>query len=522
MIGRLLALFSLLLAMPAAAQPAPAPDRAEIAQAMRRATAFMVDRVADQGGFVWTYLPDMSRRWGEMEAEPGMNWVQAPGTATMGHLFLDAYNATGEEIYYRAAARAADALIAGQDRSGGWNYFIHRRGPRAARRWYETIGRNGWRLEEFQHYSDNATFDDAGTAESTQLLLRLFLVRREPRFQAALDRAIGFILTSQYANGGWPQRYPFDPRFPAYQRDITFNDDVAKENIRVLVMVWQTLRDRRVLDPIRRGMDVFRLTQMPVPQAGWGLQFDSALRPTGARSYEPVALVTHTSAANVAQLMEFYRLTGDRRFLTGIPAALDWLESVRLPASQVRGNRAFPTFVELGSNRPLYVHRRGSNVVNGTYYADHDPAFPIVHYSQARAIDLDRLRRDYRALAALAPQEASRESPLLAAQPVPLPRFFVGRVAAGSDFSSAARLDVGAILRSLNGEGWWPTPLTNTSHRYRGPGSTQPAAGDFRQTYVGDESDTSPFPDPNPVTGISTATYIANMTRLIRALEERR
>ncbi len=509
-----------LVAAPAVAQ-AP-PDRAQILQTMRRATDFMTNRVADQGGYVWTYLPDLSRRWGEMEAEPGMNWVQAPGTATMGHLFLDAFNATGDEAYYRAAARAADALIAGQHRSGGWNYFIHRRGPRAARRWYETIGRNGWRLEEFQHYSDNATFDDAGTAESTQLMLRLTLIRREPRFRAALDRAIGFILASQYANGGWPQRYPYDPRFPAYQRDITFNDDVAKENIRLLVMVWQTLRDPRVLDPIRRGMDAFRLTQMPAPQAAWGLQFDLDLRPTGARSYEPAALVTHTTAANVEQLMDFYRLTGDRRFLTGIPAALDWLESVRLPAGQARGNRAFPTFVELGTNRPLTVHRRGSNVVNGAYYADHDPAQPIAHYSQVRAIDLDRLRRDYRALAAAAPGQASQDSPLLAAQPRPLPRFFIGNVAAGSDFSSAARLDLGDILRTLNAQGWWPTPLTNTSHPYRGPGSTQVAAGDFRQTYVGDASDTSPFPDPDPATGISTATYIANMTRLIRALEAAR
>lgn len=518
MIVRLLALIALLVAAPAAAQP----QRAEIEQAMRRATAFMVERVADRGGYVWFYLPDMSRRWGEMEAERGMIWVQAPGTATMGHLFVDAFNATGDEHYYRAAARAADALIAGQHRSGGWNYFIHSGGPRAARRWYETVGRNGWRLEEFQHYSDNATFDDAGTAESLQLLLRLYLVRREPRFRAALDRGVNFILQSQYANGGWPQRFPYDPRYPAYQRDITFNDDVAKENIRVLTMVWQTLRNARVLDPIRRGMDTFRLTQMPAPQAGWGLQFDLELRPVGARSYEPTALVTHTTAANVEQLMDFYRLTGDRRFLTGIPAALDWLESVRLPAAQVRGGRAFPTFIELGTNRALTVHRRGSNVVNGAYYADHDPASPIVHYSQARAIDLDRLRRDYRALAATTPEEASRESPLRAAQPVPLPLFFIGNVAAGSDFGSAARLDVGTILRTLNAEGWWPAPIAYTSHPYRGPGAATPTAGDFRTTYVGDETDTSPFPDPDPATGISTAAYIANMTRLIRALAEQR
>ena len=37
---------------------------------MRRATTFMVERVATNGGYVWSYLPDMSRRWGEIEADP--------------------------------------------------------------------------------------------------------------------------------------------------------------------------------------------------------------------------------------------------------------------------------------------------------------------------------------------------------------------------------------------------------------------------------------------------------------------
>ncbi|HVQ07668.1 MAG TPA: pectate lyase [Allosphingosinicella sp.] len=514
MILRLLALLALFAASPAAAQ-----NRAEIERTMRRATTYMVERVADHGGYVWTYLPDLSRRWGEMEAEPGMIWVQAPGTATMGHIFLDAFNATGDAYYYDAAARAADALIAGQHRSGGWNYFIHQGGPQAARRWYETVGRNGWRLEEFQHYSDNATFDDAGTAETMQLLLRLYMVRHEARFRPPLDRAIRFVLASQYRNGGWPQRFPYDPHYPAYQRYVTFNDDVAKENIRFLIMAGRALDRPELLAAARRGMQAFLITQQPAPQAGWGLQYDLRLRVAGARTYEPRALVTHTSATNVEQLMDYYRLTGDRRFLARIPEALAWLQSVRLPDNIGPRDRRFPTFVELGTNRPLYVHRRGSNVVNGRYYVDHDPARPIAHYSQFRAIDLDKLRRDHAALAAMPAEEAVRGSALLG--PQPFPRFFIGSLAAGSDFSSAARLDPARIVRALNEAGYWPAPLTMTSHRYAGPGNRRVAPGDYGITQVGDATDTSPYPDPAPATGISTATYIANMARLIRALEAR-
>jgi hypothetical protein len=515
MILRLILMLALLV--PAAAR---AQDRAEIERTMRRATEFMVERVATRGGYVWSYLPDMSRRWGELEARPTMIWVQPPGTATMGHLFLDAYHATGDEYYYRAAASAADALIRGQHRSGGWNYFIDFAGARSARRWYATIGRNAWRMEEFQHYGDNATFDDAGTSEAMQFLLRMYLERREAKYRRPLDRAIGFVLNSQYPIGGWPQRWPHDDRWPAYAGYITFNDDVAAENIRFLLMVYRSLGEARVKDSIVRAMNVFLVTQQGPPQPGWALQYTLDLKPAGARSYEPLALVTHTTAANIRQLMGFYRLTGDSKFLARIPEALDWLETLRLPPDPARRGRDFPTFVEIGTNRPLYVHRRGSNVVNGAYYADYSPEATLGHYSAYRSIDIPALRRELARLQRLDRSQLQRESPLNAPGNQPLARYFMTDVDAGSDLNAASGGTPAEIVRALNAEGWWPTPLRATSNPYVGPGPATPPPGDFRTTHVGDSSDTSPYTTDRPVTGISTATYIANMARLIRALGE--
>ncbi|HEX2560505.1 MAG TPA: pectate lyase, partial [Phenylobacterium sp.] len=134
---------------PAAAQ---APSREAVLAAMRRATAFMTDKVATRGGYVWAYLPDFSRRWGELEAKPSMVWVQPPGTATMGHLYLDAFHATGDARYYAAAEAVAGALIAGQHPSGGWNYLIDFAGEASLKDWYETLGANAWRMEEFHHH----------------------------------------------------------------------------------------------------------------------------------------------------------------------------------------------------------------------------------------------------------------------------------------------------------------------------------------------------------------------------------
>ena len=50
-------------------------------------------------------------------------------------------------------------------------------------------------------------------------------------------------------------------------------------------------------------MDCFLACQQPAPQAGWGLQhLPDTLKPSAARTYEPEALATHTTAANVEAL----------------------------------------------------------------------------------------------------------------------------------------------------------------------------------------------------------------------------
>ena len=83
-----------------------------------------------------------------------------------------------------------------------------------------------------------------------------------------------------------------------------------------------------------------------------------------------------------------------------------------------------------------------------------------------------------------------------------------------------ARLTPEAVVAGLNAEGYWPAPLGSNSHPYRGDGSNTVAPGNFSQTHVGDETDTSPYPDEK-IAGISTVAYIRNMSVLIRGLGAR-
>lgn len=498
--------------------------------ALKRAARFMRERVAYRGGYVWSYASDFSRRWGEMEAFPTMIWIQPPGTATVGHLYLDCFHATRDEFYYQAAMDVAEGLIAAQHPAGGWNYLYDFAGEESTRRWYDTIGKNGWRLEEFHHYYGNATFDDAGTSEASQFLLRLYLERRARSLREPLDRAVRFVLDSQYENGGWPQRYPrVDGGLhgrPDYTHQITFNDDVAGENIKFLLMVYQTLGDERALAAIRKAMDIFIATQQPAPQAGWGLQHDAqTLRPIGARTYEPDALTTHTTATNIGQLLNFYEWTGEERFIARVPEALAWLDSVRLADADVRvAGRHYPTFIEIGTNRARINHRRGSNVVSGAYYWDYNPEKPITHYSQWRNLNVAALRERYERLRTADRAQLAAGSPFNPRPDFRLPRFFTTQNIEVSDMTSnrgsgdierpsAERAQ--ELISSLNAEGYWPTPLAATSQPYIGDGPATPTPGDFSQTLVGDQYDTSPFVTQDPATGISTGTFIQNMSSLL-------
>ncbi len=495
---------------------------------MRRATRFMVEDVAVNGGYVWSYLADKSRRWGEMEAYPTMIWTQAPGTPEMGQIFLDAYHATGDEYYYQAACRAADALIWGQHETGGWNYIIDFAGEASIRRWYETIGANGWRLEEFQHYYGNATFDDHATVESGRLMLRLYLEKRDPKYRASFDKALNFILTSQYPSGGWPQRYPRMGTFvnhgrPDYTGHITLNDEVAEENIDFLLLTLQQLQDDRVRGPIQRAMDCYIALQQPQPTPGWALQYTASdLKPAGARTYEPRGISPHTTESALIKLMDFYQLTGDRKYLARVPEGIDWLLTKEAPPDRHGpGGRNYYRYVEEGTNRFIFVHRRGSNAQNGEYYSDYDDTGE----RGERRLHQHLLRPRYDRLIALTPEQATANSVLFGRGPSLLPRYVITHDIVGSDLNldtsearSASAARAAELVGGLNREGYWPVELRTTSHPYRGPGPATPPPGFVDRGQVGDEWDTSPFTEPSGPIGISTGAYIRNMSMLIAHL----
>jgi PelA/Pel-15E family pectate lyase len=353
----------------AAATAVPNAERAR--QAMRKAGNYWATTVASQGGYVWEYTTDfVTRRRGESGNLPlTTNWVQPPGTPSVGMAFLRAYEATGESGYLDAAVAAAHCLAWGQLASGGWTYSIEFDSTRNRNRYHHLDPRNVPRYNKLRNVT---TFDDNTTQSATRLLMAVDQYVDDPIVDAAIQRALECFLTAQYKDGpwdgAWPQRYPPPKGYGAYP---TFNDDTINDCVRVMLVAAKQYGDPRYMDSVKRCIEFYLRSQLPAPQAAWAQQYDENLKPAWARKFEPPAVTGSESSGNMQLLMDMYIEFGDRRYLDAVGGAIDWYKRSRIGGTEDEG--IWARFYEPGTNKPLYFTRTYKLV-----YTDDD--LPV-HYS---------------------------------------------------------------------------------------------------------------------------------------------
>ena len=387
-----------------------APTKQEALAAMRKASDFMANTVACRGGYLWNYSADLSERWGEAPARPTQIWVQS-ATPNAGELFIEAWKATGDEVYLTYARQAANALIYGQHPLGGWHYVIDFDKP-GLDRWYSDVfSQFKWGMEEYRHYYGNCTYDDETTQGATRFLLHLYMTTLEPAYRGPLLRALDFILMSQYPNGAWPQRYPLRYEFvhdglADYTSYYTLNDNSMRDILNVLIEAWEKLGDERYLKAALRGADFMIAAQGPEDQAGWAEQYGMDMQPAWARTHEPAGYMPRQTEQCIIQLEQFYLMTGDRRYLKPIPAALAWLEKSSFGRSE-NGRYKLARYYEVGTNKPIYQHKtdKVNELGYGLYTYDSDPTGVSGGWVFTE-VDIDRLRKGYEEVSALSPEAA--------------------------------------------------------------------------------------------------------------------
>ncbi|MCC6489560.1 MAG: pectate lyase [Candidatus Hydrogenedentes bacterium] len=498
-LSRRLLLFCAALLIPclprsAMAQTPETPNPAQVRDTMRRATDFMMNSVSNRGGFVWAYTLDLEP-FGELPARKSMIWVEPPGTPSVGLVLLEAYRATGDAVYLDYAKRVVRPLIWGQHPSGGWNYFIDF-DPHGLPEYYETFLSKCWGWWEHVHPYDNCTFDDFVTTESTRFLLRFYAATLDPELRGPLDKALDHILRAQYPNGAWPQRYPPGKPHslfgrPDYTSFYTFNDGVMSDCIDFMLEAAETLSRPDCRAAAIRGMDFYLLAQLPGPQAGWAQQYSPDMKPAWGRPFEIATICAGESVSCIDDLMRFYALTGDRRYLDAVPPALDWLERSIIPGAE---GYTHTYYYEADSNKPLYIRQEGEAIEEVTYTVTNEVegSYP---YGNRMTLDVGALRREYERVSALSAEEpkADYEDRLRAK---PLPKAVLGGFLAKALAETQQSPDgINAIVNSLDTRGGW-------------------------QELIHIPDPFSPFTKPGrDFTGYSTGGYIGRMYRLINYLD---
>jgi len=337
-------------------------------ETMVKATQFFRSEVATEGGYLWAYKPDFSYRQGENPASETTIWVQPPGTPSIGMVYLEAYEATGDTLFLNGAVNAARALVWGQLASGGWDYRIDF-DPEESKRWHyrrDVLAGD----KETGERRNRTTLDDNNSQSAFQLLMRVDKVLgfKDEAIHGAVMYGLDALLKAQYPNGAWPQRYEEFPnaadfpvkkaRYPEtwsrefpqkrYYTFYTFNDNSVADIMDMMIEAYRTYDDARYLEAAKRGGDFMILAQMPEPQPAWAQQYNLDMEPAWARRFEPPSVTGGESFGIMRALLDLYVATGDKQYLEPVPKALAWAKRSLLPNGQLA------RFYELKTNKPLY------------------------------------------------------------------------------------------------------------------------------------------------------------------------
>lgn len=207
---------------------------------------------------------------------------------------------------------------------------------------------------------NEATVDNGATTTEIRFLMRLFAATGDSLCLESALRGVRYLLSMQYANGGFPQYFP---RRDHYHARITFNDDAM---ISVLRLLREVSLRRAPYGPlpltlsaeaaaaVDRGVACILACQYVQDgvRTVWAQQYDEhTLKPAPARAFELAGLASAESAA----IVEFLQSVAPDHpeVLPAIDDALAWFRAHRLPDGR------WARFYTLEDNRPFFCGRDG-------------------------------------------------------------------------------------------------------------------------------------------------------------------
>jgi len=460
-----------------------APTKQEALAALRKAAEFYVTKVATEAGYQGGYTQQAD---GQLVGRGPQTVTGA--TPTVGMAFLEAWEATGDRYFLKAAQSAAHGMLKGQMCSGGWDERVTELDP-VKRRDYRFRADGGcpnkeaWTRDWYEpHQTADKQVDPRRNMTNMDNNITQSVVRMMMRVDRALNfqdkeihegtlHALDYLVLGQYAIGAWPRnfeklgdpdRYPVMPASypdtwsrtwtrPAFYSYYVMNDDCTLNVMDAMLEASRIYNEPRYKASAEKAGAFILLAQMPDPQPAWAQQYDPQMKPSWARSMEPPAISGRESVSILYALLTLYRETGKKKYLEPIPRAVKYLKKCSFKRNK---RRTLARFYELKTNRPLYITPGGPNVRKITYSSERIKR----GYSFFTSADpLEHISAEYKKLLKADPEDVRRPEKLMSLKPFthrPQPAL------SPKELAAKAR----EVISSLDERGAWLHPIAPTEN----------------------------------------------------------
>ncbi|PTQ96589.1 PelA/Pel-15E family pectate lyase [Mucilaginibacter yixingensis] len=286
----------------------------------------------------------------------------------------------------RAQDLQADNMLLFQRSSGGW--FKQLRGKAFN---YNQVFSDADKIQIAKEVEEGlATIDNEATKKEIRYLVKIYKTVPNPKYLAAAEDGIRYLLKAQYANGGFPQYYP---DHGLYRNEITYNDNAMINALNVLQDVAEQKNGLEVVDPklaepaaqaVKKGVICILNTQIKVKGVltGWCQQYNErTLEPAKARAYELPSI----SGSETVGIIEFLmrQPNPSPAVKTAITAGVKWLTDVKIKGAKVAqfdapgtpkgfdkrveadpSSDIWARYYEIDTNRPFFSNRDSKKVYN--------------------------------------------------------------------------------------------------------------------------------------------------------------
>jgi len=300
-------------------------------------------RLQRAGGFPLGSKLDGSLMWSDRGPECPLflrEFSIQDGTPLVGSIYLKMYSIEPNPVYLHIATEVGDAILAVQDKNGGFYYDGKRH-------------RDGTGYDPHPLNTRGSTILDDNVMQSCMsYLLDLYNTTMDSKYLIGFEKAYSCLNSIELPHGAWKQRSNYSDG--AYQSQATLNDNALHDTVMVLLKAYSMFPAKvQYLNAAMRAGDFLILTQGnggSEIQHGWAQQYDINLQPCWARDFEPPAICSLDTATSIDILMELFLTTNDTKWLDPIPNAITWLNSSETKLDESTWSRLY----ELETNIPIY------------------------------------------------------------------------------------------------------------------------------------------------------------------------